>query len=341
MDEAADTMRGRAPGSRTKFWLLLYVERRYLTAALAGATFLVLLGLGYLDPVGLRNAVAASDPVETLFQALVTAIVTGVTLVVTITQLVLSQELGAVDDQRERMEGALEFRRDVEESLDAPISPPEPAGFLRAILDVAEKRADTLADAVAESRDDDLRRRVDDYVDALTENADRVSAGLDDAQFGTFEVLFTALDFNYSWKLYESRRLRNEHADALTDEARDAFDDLTDVLSTFGLAREHVKTLYFEWELTNLSRAMLYAAVPALFVSMAGVLYLDDSATVTGATLGVDNLVWVVSAATTVALVPFFLLLAYVLRIVTVAQRTLAIGPFVLRETNRTEDVEW
>jgi hypothetical protein len=341
MDEAADTMRGRVPGSRTKLWLLLYLDRWYLTAALAAVTFVVLVVLGYVDPVPLREAAASKDPIETLFQALVTAIVTGVTLVVTITQLVLSQELGAVGDQRERMEGSLSFRRDVEETLDTPVSPPEPAAFLRALLDVARSRGEALADAVDETRDDDLQAHVDDYVDALTENANRVSSSLEDAQFGTFQLLYAALDFNYSWKLYEARRLQNEHADTLTDETNELFDELTGVLSQYGLAREHFKTLYFEWELTNLSRTMLYAAIPALVVSMSVILYLDNPGSVTGTTLAVDNLVWVVAAAATVAVIPFYLLLAYVLRIVTVAKRTLAIGPFVLRETNRTEDIEW
>ncbi len=41
------------------------------------------------------------DPVETLFQALITGTITAVTLVLTLNQLVLSQELGAVGDLRD------------------------------------------------------------------------------------------------------------------------------------------------------------------------------------------------------------------------------------------------
>jgi hypothetical protein len=47
-----------------------------------------------------------------------------------------------------------------------------------------------------------------------------------------------------------------------------------------------------------------YAAVPALVVSAGTILYGEQTAVVEGVTLGVDNVVWVVSAATTVALVP-------------------------------------
>ena len=39
--------------------------------------------------------------------------------------------------------------------------------------------------------------------------------------------------------------------------------------------------------------------------------------------------------------VKLWLLLSFVLRIATVAKRTLSIGPFILRESARTEDIAW
>ncbi|MFC7131866.1 MULTISPECIES: hypothetical protein [Salinibaculum] len=339
--ESAETMRERAAGSRWKLWLLLDADRWVVTAAVLVTIFGALVAVSVASPVTLREALGQSDPVETLFQALVTAIITGVTLVVTITQLVLSQELGAVGDQRERMEGALSFRRDVEEVIDLPVSPPEPAAFLQALVEAAQARAEDLAGAVGASHDETLRERVDTYTAGLVDDADLVADRLADAEFGTFGVVFAALDYNYSWKIYEARRLRAEYGDTLSEEATDALEGVVETLRLFGPAREHVKTLYFQWELTNLSRTILYAAVPALVVAIGGVLFLDSPGTVTGTTLGVDNLVLVVVGATTVSLAPFALLLAYVLRIATVAKRTLAIGPFVLRETDRLENIEW
>jgi hypothetical protein len=61
---------------------------------------------------------------------------------------------------------------------------------------------------------------------------------------------------------------------------------------------------------------------------------------VPGTTLGMDNLVWVASGAYTIGLAPFVVLVAYVLRIATMAKRTLAIGPFILRETESGEGEE-
>jgi len=337
-DQPADRMRERAGESRVKLWVLLDADRRVVAAVPVVVTFLALVVLGTLDPSPLPEAVGDKDPIETTFQGFLTAIITGVTLVVTLNQLVLSQELGAVGDQRERMDEAMAFREDVEGAIDAPAAPPEPAAFLQSVVDATSARAADLADAVAEADDDRLRERVDGLVDSIEGNADAVTGRLADAQFGTFGVLAAALDYNYSWKVYEARRIRNTHD--LSEEADRALDRLTEALTFFGPAREHFKTLYFQWEIVNLSRAILYAAVPALLVSVGMILFVDDPGTVTGTTLGVGNLLWVVSGAVALALVPFMLLLSYVLRIATVAKRTLAIGPFVLRESDRSGDID-
>ncbi|WP_321112184.1 hypothetical protein [Halorussus salinisoli] len=334
-----DTMRERADESRVKLWLLLEANRWAVAGGLLAGVFVAMVALGVLDPSPLQQSVAASDPTETLFQAYVTTIVTGVTLVVTLNQLVLSQELGPVGDQRTKMDDAMEFRKDVEEILDAPVSPPEPTSFLRELVRETCSRANALRDEVADSRDEELKNQVDDYVDGLTRNADAVNDRLDDAEFGSYDMLSAVLDFNYSWKIFVTRRIHNQHADSVSDDARDAFDDLEEVLTFFGPAREHFKTLYFQWELVDLSRAMLYSAVPALVVASSMIIYYDARA-VPGATLGISNDVLVTSLAVTISTVPFMLLLSYILRIATVAKRTLAIGPFVLRDVDRSDELD-
>jgi hypothetical protein len=336
-----DSMRSRVPGNRVKLWLLLGASRWAVTGIVLALTFAVLAVLVAVDPAPLDDAIAASDPTETLFQAMITSIVTGVTLVVTINQVVLSQELGAVGDQRDRMEGSLTFRDDVAELLDEPVSPPEPAAFLRDLLGSTADRAREFRDAASGSADATARIDAQEFADELTENAETVREQLDGAQFGTFDVLQAALGFNYSMKIYEGKRLQAVHGEGAPDEERGLDEDATDALAatvdlleSFGPAREHVKTLYFQWELVNLSQAMLYAAVPSLTIAIGGLLTLGNAGTVGGSTLGVANHSWTVLLAATVTVTPFALLIAYVLRIATVAKRTLAMGPFVLRETN-------
>ncbi|WP_148414469.1 hypothetical protein [Haloferax sp. KTX1] len=350
--EPSDTMRERGRASRLKLYLYLRADRRLVATIPLALLFVSIVGFGVLDPNPLAESVSSKDPVETLGQGLLTAIVTGVTLVVTINQLVLSRELGPLGDQRDRMEGALEFRDDVAELLDAPVAPPEPSAFLRALASGIGNRARAVSDAVDASTDgnsaeeadvsnDDAQTRVSEFADEVAQNADGVAERLDGRQFGTFEVLSAALDLNYSWKIYQARRLMESGGDELSDETQRALADLVDSLERFGPAREHIKTLYFRWELVDLSRAMFYTAIPALVASLCAVLFLDNPGSVPGVSLGVANLLWVVALITVVSLTPFAVLGSYVLRIATVAKRTLSIGPFVLRSETREDDLDW
>ncbi|WP_227353370.1 hypothetical protein [Haladaptatus salinisoli] len=338
--QPSDTMRERIDESRVKLWVLMEANRWLVAGVILVAFFLALVVLGIADPSPLEQYIGpGDDPVDTTFQGFIGAIITGVTLVVTLNQLVLSQELGPVGDQRTRMEGAMEFRRDVEEVLGLRTAPPEPAAFMRSLMEETQNRANALADAVEESRDEDLKEEIRSYVDGLSANADEVSETLENTQFGTFDVLSAILNFNYSWKIFVARRIRNEHEDAITEEVDEAFDDIIESLNFFGPSREHFKTLYFQWEFVNLSRAMLYTAIPALVVTVAMINYFDARA-VPGATVGISNDVLVLSLATTIAVVPFVILLSYILRIATVAKRTLSIGPFILRETRRSDELD-
>ena len=333
-DAPDDSVGERAERSRATLWLLLDADRRLVTAVILSLVFLGLVAAGTLLP-GAAGDLRGGDSVDTLFQGLLTATITGVTLVLTLNQLVLSQELGAVGDQRERMDGAMSFRDDAADALGEPVSPATPSAFLRGLVETASERATDLGEAVAGTTDEELARATDDLTEAVIENAGRTTAALDGAQFGEFEVIAAVLDFNYSWKLFAARRLRERRGDALSETAATALDELIEALRLFGPAREHFKTLYFQWELIDLSRRMLASAVPALLVAAAMVAFFDAER-YAGSLLGVESVVLWVAAAVAASLVPFALLLAYILRIATVTKRTLSIGPFILRETDGT-----
>ncbi|QLC32982.1 hypothetical protein EFA46_001750 [Halarchaeum sp. CBA1220] len=334
--EPDDTMRERVPENSRKFWLLLDADRRLVAGLLLGSVFVTVVAAGLLHPTPVKTLLTRGDPLETLYQALVGSTITGVTLVLTLSQLVLSQEQGPVGDQRERMEGAMAFREDVEEVIREPVSPAQPSAFLRSLVKLTKRRAQAVEDAVADIDDDELSEQVGTYVENLSGNAESVTENLEGSQFGEFDVVFSALNYNYSWKIYAARRIRAENDAALTDDARAAFDELIDALELFGPAREHFKTLYFQWELADLSRTVLYASVPALAVAVGSVLFFDPGDVAQG------WLALLVAAVTVVViLLPFAVLLSYILRIVTVTKRTLSIGPFILRETDRSRSLDW
>ncbi|SDC33518.1 hypothetical protein [Natrinema hispanicum] len=326
-------MRERAGESHLKIWLLLGANRLHVTAVLTLVVFVGFVAAVTLLPKPLTPQLQTGDTIETMFSTMLSAIITGTTLVVTIGQLVLSQENGPLGDQRDRMENSMDFRDFTEELIGSP-SPADPSTFLREIVGVAQQRAEDLREQVSENDADGLQEDVDEFTDSLVGNSETVRDQLDGASFGTFDVLFAALNYNYGWKIFQVERIANEHEDDLSEDELALLDELKTALSLFGPAREHVKTLYFEWALVSLSQMILYAAVPALVI--AGImLTVVDAGTFPGQTLGVANMTLAIGLAFTITLVPFLLFTAYVLRIVTVAKRTLAIEPLILRDSQR------
>ncbi|MXV62606.1 hypothetical protein GS429_11125 [Natronorubrum sp. JWXQ-INN-674] len=328
-----DTMRERADESRLKLWLLLGANRTFVTVVLSVAFFALFVGVGSQLEPPLSELLEERGVIETLFSAMIGALITGVTLVVTISQLIISEENGPLGEQHRRMSEMMDFRDHVTDLVGKP-SPADPSALLRSLIDATDSRAEGFQESTDSADDGELAAEVDEYVESLTGNADTVREQLDGAQFGTFEVLNAALDYNYSWKIFQLERLEDDYGDVMDDDHRAAIDELRTALVMFGPAREHVKTLYFQWELIDLSRLILYAAIPALLV--AGIMFtFVDASTAPGTTAGIENVLWLVSIAFTITLVPFFLLSAYVIRIATAAKRTLAIGPLILRGSQR------
>jgi len=329
----ADTMRERTEESWFKLWLLLQAPRIHLSVVLAAVLFAALVVWGtFVDPRFIQR-IQGQDTIETTFSTMVGSVITAVTLVVSVSQLVISQENGPLGDQHRRMSDAMDFRSYAADLIGQE-TPADPSRFLRVFVDESEKRAKAVRRLAAEAGDGEFNEELDTLVDSLHGNGEAVRDQLEGSQFGTFEVLFAALNYNYSSKIYHVERLKREYTDEDDDSIREAMDKLRTSLSMFGPAREHVKTLYFQWSLMNLSQIILYSAVPALIVS-GGMLGFVGPETFPHTTFGVTNLLWVFAAAFTVAAFPFLAFIVYILRIATVAKRTLAVGPLILRESQR------
>jgi hypothetical protein len=327
-----DTMRERADESKAKLWLLIGANRQFV-AGLISVTFFALFMLGTLLHPTLTELLQSRSVIESLYAQMIGSLITGVTLVVTISQLIISQENGPLGEQRTRMSETMDFRGYIQELTGKP-APADPSAFLREIIDATQQRAEKLREVFESADNEDLRDEVDEFSDSITGNAETVREKLDGAKFGTFDVVYASMDYNYSWNIFQIERLIADYGDDIDDDQREALEDLRTAFSMFGPAREHVKTLYFQWELINLSRFILYAAIPALLVAGMMITFVDETS-ITGTFLGTEVLVWVVAATFTFTLVPFFLLTSYVLRVATAAKRTLAIGPLILRDSQR------
>lgn len=330
-------MEERVDDSRFSHWLLVSGDRWHVFGGVVGASFLMFVILGRWGPSSVQTLLT-TDAGGTVFSSIIIAIVTSVSLVLAVAQLVLSQEIGSLEKQRDSLDAELGFRQDVEAMSDLTISPPEPAAFLRALIRITAHRAETLRAAVATDLPDEAVAEIDPYLAGLIIHSHHVSDDLEDREFGSFGVMSAVLNYNYSWKLYTVRALREKHAATLTADTETAFAAVVGALQLFGPAREYFKAQYYQWEIINISRMMLYTAMPALIV--AGYMTaLFDPMALPGTIMGVKTILLVFSAVYTLTLSPFAVLLVYMLRILTMVKRTLAVGPFILRETERTDAI--
>lgn len=329
----ADTMRERSNESWLKLWFVLSANRLLITGLMAVAFFIGFVVIGELFIPAFESTLRSDGMIDLLFSTMISAIITGTTLVVTISQLVISQENGPLGEQRNRMSNTMDFRDFTEEMIGAP-TPPNPSAFLSEIVSASERQANLLRDSIAGNSNAQLRAEVEEFTESVNGNAEEVKEQLDGASFGTFDVLNAALNYNYGIKIFHIERIANDHDDSLTDEDMTILDDLKASLSMFGPAREHIKTLYFEWALINLSQLILYVSVPALLVAGCSMVFVSGSS-FPNSTLGISDTILVLGAALTFTLLPFLLLVSYILRVATVAKRTLAIGPLILRESER------
>ncbi|MEF8821137.1 MAG: hypothetical protein V5A52_02565, partial [Halovenus sp.] len=235
-----------------------------------------------------------ADTIETMFTTMISVILTGTTLVVSIGQLVLTQETGPLGDQRDRMANAMDFRDFTTEITGKPAAT-SPDEFLGQLVDETISRSIALRDGL-EATDVEVQENINGFVESILENAREVSERLDGNGFGSFNVISASLNFNYSWKIGRIERLESEYEQQFTDIDVDRLEELKTVLSMFGPAREHIKTLYFQWALISLSQMILYAAIPAVIVAgvMAAVV---SPETVSGTLYGVEAITILVGAA--------------------------------------------
>ena len=291
-------MSERVGGSRLRLWMSLTGHRAAVLSVLALCVFVAFILVSIWIQPSLPTEIKSTDTIETIFSTMIGVIVTGTTLVVTINQIILSQENGPLGDQRRRMSDALDTRTFVSELL-GETAPTNPAALLARLVELIQRRAAELDAASEDTGDPTLREEIDGLVESINNNAELVAHQLEGAEFGTFEVLYAALNFNYSANIHSVQLLQAEFSETIDEETQAQFEELESALTMFAPVREHIKTLYFQWALIDLSRYILYAAIPALIVAGCMLTFVG-AGSFPGTTAGVPNITWVVSGAFTV-----------------------------------------
>lgn len=332
-EQRADpTLRDRIDRAWTR--LLVDVNRWYVVAGLAAAVSAATVLVAALGPVSQTTFMFEGVLTAEAFIELQTGIVTVMTIVLTINQLVLAPDLGPVG--RQRLDDGMSHRVEIESITGLDTAPTEPAHVLAALADAVGDRADRLQAAVADADDTDLDRAATDAAEEVAAAAATIHDALTETEFERVEMLGAALHYDTARDIHRLRRVENEHEAALSAAQRKALDDLIDALEAFAVSREYFRTLYIRSEFVGFTRAVLYTGLPALLVAHYTVQIVTPEA-FPGATLGVQHNLWFVATALTVSTVPILVLISYVARLATLSKAGIFVSAFTPGRENHDE----
>lgn len=313
-------------------WLFLSGDRT--TVALAIGAFMTLV-------VGL--ALAAFQPeldgqrMRWLLNGIVNGLLSLVTVILTINQLILSRQFGSPQDQYDSLAERINFREDVEDLVGGVIAPSQPAGFLAVLFRALRGRARTFGRMVDEGDHGDRFDSVTgNYVETITGNTEQVLTTLETQSF-EMEGVVQVLNYDDSWQFYATRRFQKVYAEALSDAEEEALADIFELQKQIDAARQYFETMYIQRELFQLSRQVVYVGVVAILTAGLTIMVYRNQ---WDPTLGYPARILLMSVVIGVSLSPVALLFSYALRLATVTRRTVVLGPFTPREEKR-EDSDW
>ena len=324
-----------------KRWLLLTGPRIWVMFVLMFLVFVCLLGLSLVRPYDMRDLLTETNAVKTLFSTLLSGAILLASIVVSINSIILSQEMTDIESQQNRIDASIRYHREIEDFIEVDITPARPADFMNAVIYAISRQVHSLDHLAADGPSDGFQADVSEFADHVAEDVEQARRTLTAARFGTFKVLLAGLNYNYSGQLHAARGLKRKYGDELGEENREAIQDLIDTLKHMGTGREYLKSLYYKRELARLSSRLLFVSLPVIVFTSYVILALDANLFPDIFLFGLSPLLLSVAFAYTVALAPFIILTAYIIRAATITLRTLAAGPFILQEGSDIESLRW
>ena len=316
-------------GVNIRSWILLEANRLAVTGALLTLTIVTILALGTAWTIEVHVLLTETQAVQTVLNTLMSGIILLVSIVVSINSIVLSYDLTDVSAQRERIEGTREFHLALDRFADANRDPTDPQTFLQVMAQSIQQRAKKLK-SITEGADEELAQDIEEHARVVAETVGQLETEIDSGRGGDFGVLWLGLQADYGPMINESRKLSNRYRDAFSEEHEEVIDELVEALELFATGREYFKTLYYSREAADLSRTLLVVSLPSILVTTLTILAINANMLPEVWLFGLPPLLTFVAISFTIALMPFIVLTAYMLRMATVARRTAGGGPFGL-----------
>jgi hypothetical protein len=309
-------------------WLLLEGHRYAVTGALLTFVFVVLMLTGSLWTFEMQRLLYETPAVQTVLSTFLSGIILLVSIVVSINSIILSHDITSVQTQENRIEGIMEFRRELGAMTKTDEDPVNPASFLRVMADVIRDRARALREE--EEVSDALAEDISEFVETVDETIEYLNVESDRTHGADFGVLWKGLEFDYGPYADRSHRLAQGHGSDVSESFEEKLDDLTRAFQVFAIGKEYFKTLYYSREVSQLSRTLLVIALPSILATASTILAINAGVIPDISILGLPSLYTFVAVSFTISLAPYVVLTAYMLRLATVALETSSAGPFSL-----------
>lgn len=307
------------PGALTRLWewVALSGDRRIVAGLLLAVGFAQTVAIGFVIRTPQSAALASENTAIALTSALLSGTLLLFSIVVSINSLYVSQQQNQLSQQFGRIQGVVEFRRQLEDVIGADHVPAQPEKLLRILSGDILERAQYVENEI-HTADIDFRRDLDSYVTSLSEETGAMNRSLRSAT-DTLDILLAMMDYNHDRQISDLRRLQAEYGDELDDGVSESIEEMLRLLQYFAAAREYFKTIYTRREFARLSRDLTLTTIPAIAIVATFLHFLTELP-------DVDILTTSVVA---VAFAPFVLVSTYILRVAVISKRTQAAGQFV------------
>lgn len=283
----------------------------------ASGILLLMIGI-VLIPALTGFTIRNTTPLTYMASALITGNITLITIVVAINQVILSQELESPGSLRDEIERTAEYRQ---VALDQETTPTNPSDFLHQLFQQTCQDAFSLEDLLPRTSDP----ASDHLITDLPNYCKRISDQLESASGNLSHVVVPILGVNYGDDIRRCHQLQAKYGEDDHEQLHRTLDQLTSDLENLDVARQYFTTIFMKEELATLSQTLLYVGI---FAVSAPIALLFELTTYTGSSPPMPNLFIPSLLTLSVGLLPLAFLIAFILRVATVAKEIAAISPF-------------
>lgn len=178
-------------------WLLVTGNRWTVSVVALFLVGLGLIGIGAIWTDELVTLFTEAQVVQTILNTLLGGIILLVSIAVSVNSIILSQEITVLGEQEEEVEETFAFRDSVQEHTEADVSPARPAAFLEVIFEAIRINVQELLDSVSDDSTA-LHHQVKKLRNDMVRQAKSAQNQLETGEFGTSEVLFAGIEYDYS-----------------------------------------------------------------------------------------------------------------------------------------------